>query len=144
MGTLNGWATCFEAFVGRYTSHADVVLRVGLGVLILLAGVHKLIAPGVWSPYAPPLVEALWPLALDPTMILFGLSEVLFGLVLIRGVYTTVFAALTTISLLGTVGILTVGAVQTGRHVDVLIRDVGLTALALGVTLRAASDGTSD
>lgn len=141
MDTLDGWTTRFEAFVGQYAVHADAVLRVGLGALILLAGAHKLVAPGIWAAYTPPLVEAVWPLALDPTMVLFGVSEVVFGLVLIAGVYTTVFAALTAASLLGTVGILAVGAVQTGRHVDVLIRDVGLTVLALGVTLRAAASG---
>lgn len=144
MDTIGAWVTRFEAFVGQYATHADAVLRVGLGVLILLAGAHKLVAPGVWAAYTPPPVEALWPVALDPTMVLFGVSEVLFGLVLIVGAYTTVFAALTAVSLLGTVLVLAVGAVQTGRHVDVLIRDVGLTVLALGVTLRsAAPDGAS-
>ena len=55
-----------------------VVARVGLGAMILLAGVHKLLAPGAWALY---LTDWLAPwLVVSPVtfMLVNGVLEVVF------------------------------------------------------------------
>lgn len=133
-----------ERYVTAVGAHADAalpVMRVGLGVVILLAGAHKLVAPGVWTAYAAPWVSALWPDALvsmEAAMVLNGAIEVLFGLALVAGVYPAIAAGIVALSMAAVVVNLLTGAATTGEHVDVLIRDVGLVVLATGVTLLSA------
>lgn len=122
------------------------LLRLGLGTTIFLAGAHKLVAPAAWHAYLAPVFAAAWPTALvplDPTFVAFGLSEVLFGLLLLAGWHTPTVAALTALSLAGVVTNLSVGAVQGEAVVDVLVRDVGLTFLAVGVALASAREAGS-
>jgi uncharacterized membrane protein YphA (DoxX/SURF4 family) len=131
----------FDALVADYARFAAVALRGGLGVTILLAGAHKLVAPAAWHAYLAPPVAARWPiglLPLDPTFVLFGVSEVAFGLLLLADWHTPTVAALTGLSLLGVVVNLALGVALGDPYADVLIRDVGLTCLAFGVALRAA------
>jgi len=131
-----------DAIVRAYRHFREVVLRGGLGVAILLAGAHKLVAPGAWHAYlAPPFADA-WPVALlplDPTFVLFGVSEVLFGLLLLADWHTPTIAALTALSLVGVVVNLCVGVAVGEPYVDVLIRDLGLALLAFGVALEAGA-----
>ncbi|PSP76063.1 DoxX family protein [Halobacteriales archaeon QS_1_68_20] len=133
-----------DAWIGRYAHHARAALRFALGVVILLAGAHKLVAPAAWHGYLAPLLADLWPTALlplDPTFVLFGVSEVLFGVLLLADWHTPTVAALTALSLLGVVANLVVGVVQGQPHADVLVRDVGLPPFAFGVALDAARAG---
>ena len=116
--------------------------RVTLGVVILLAGVHKLLDPGAWALYLVPPFDRLVVLSPVEFMLLNGVLEPPFALALILDRYTVFAAAFVTVSLVVTVGYLAVAAVLTdGAFVDVLIRDVGLAALAASVTIRAAARG---
>jgi uncharacterized membrane protein YphA (DoxX/SURF4 family) len=131
-----------DTFVARYDRFAGSLLRDGLGVTILLAGWHKLIAPAVWHAYLAPPLDALWPtgfLPLSPTFVLFGVSEVLFGLLLLADWHTPTVATLTALSLLGVVVNLALGVTVGEPYADVLIRDIGLTLLAFGVALDSAT-----
>lgn len=131
-----------DAVVARYTHLMGFFLRGGLGITILLAGGHKLIAPAVWHGYLAPPFADLWPTAvlpLDPTFILFGVSEVLFGLLLIADWHSPTIAFLTAVSLLGVVVNLSIGVFLGEPYVDVLIRDIGLTLYAVGVALHATT-----
>lgn len=119
---------------------ADRVLVWGLFAVILLAGAHKLVAPGVWAAYLAPTAAAVWPLAAEPTMVLLGLSEVIVAPFLLAERYRVLAAAVVAVSLAGTVVGLVILAVETGRGVDVIIRDLGLVALAAGTALRAAAE----
>lgn len=120
---------------------ATPLLRVGVGLVLLLAGAHKLVRPDAWSRYAAPLLVDLWPasvLSFDAFMQLGGVGEVAFGLLLLAGTYTSLVAALSALSLASVVVNLAVGWVQTGDHLDILVRDVGLTAMAAALALLAA------
>ncbi|AUV83350.1 DoxX family protein [Salinigranum rubrum] len=117
----------------------DPLSRVGLGVVILLAGVHKLLAPEAWAVYLVPPFDRLVLVSPVEFMLVNGVLEPPFALALISDRYTTFAAAFVTVSLSVTVVYLAVAALLTnGAFVDVLIRDVGLAALAASVTLRAA------
>ena len=119
---------------------ADALARVGLGVVILLAGLHKLVAPEAWAVYVVPPFDRLLPMTPVAFMLLNGVLEPPFALALLFDRYTTIAAAFVTLSLVVTVGYLAVAALLTGGAcVDVIVRDVGLAALAASVTLRAAA-----
>lgn len=119
----------------------DAVLRVGLGVVILLAGAHKLVAPGPWEEYLAPVFAERWPVPLDATMVAFGISELPFGIALIGGWYTALAAAVVAVSMLGVLVDLGILWLQTGAGADVAIRDFGAFVLATGVAIRAARTG---
>jgi uncharacterized membrane protein YphA (DoxX/SURF4 family) len=120
----------------------DPLCRVGLGVVVLLAGVHKLLDPAAWAVYVVPPFDRLILLTPVEFMLLNGVLEPPFALALILDRYTPFAAAFVTVSLSVTVIYLAVAAVLTGgAFVDVLVRDVGLAALAASVTVRAARRG---
>lgn len=129
-----------DDWIARHRHLAGAVLRVGLGLTILLAGAHKLVAPDVWHAYLAPSIAAVWPttvLPLDPTFVLFGGSEVLFGVLLLADWHTPTVALLTALSLAGVVANLGIAVAAGEPVVDVLIRDIGLTVFAIGVGLSA-------
>lgn len=134
-----------DALDRQLATHAHLappVLRVGLGLVILLEGAHKFVAPEIWAAYAAPWVLFLWPAPMVPTMVVNGVIEVGFGLALLANRYTTVAAAVVAISIAFVVVNLATIGIASGEFVDVAIRDVGLVALAAGVTLQsAAGDG---
>lgn len=121
--------------IARQGPPPATVNRVGLGGLILLAGLHKLVAPGDWGQYLAPSLAALWPVPLEATMVVAGVTELPFGLALVLDRYTTLSAVIVALSLLGTSVGLAVLVLETGRGGDVLVRDLGLFAFAAGVTV---------
>lgn len=130
-----------DALVSRFTRYTEPSLRGGLGVVVMLAGAHKLVAPAAWHAYLAGPLAAVWPtglLPLDPTFVLFGVSEVLFGILLLADWHTPTVAAVTALSLGGVVVNLVIAVASGDPYWDVLIRDVGLTLFALGVAMLAA------
>ncbi|QPV62374.1 DoxX family membrane protein [Halosimplex litoreum] len=114
------------------------VARVGLGAMVLLAGVHKLFAPGVWATYVTDWL-APW-LVVSPVafMLINGVLEVGFGAAIVADRATAVAAGVAAVSLSGTTAYLAVAAVvEGGFFVDVFVRDVGLSALAWAVLVDA-------
>lgn len=139
--SITAYRDRYVTYVNEYAKYAYLVLRIGLGLVIFLAGAHKLVAPEVWTTYAAPWVTTLWPdrlVEFEIVMMLNGVFELLFGVALIAGIYTTVTAGIITLSLGAVVVDLLSGAVMTGKFVDILIRDIGLFALATGVTALSA------
>lgn len=131
----------FEDYLAPYTTWTRDIARIGLGVVILLAGLHKLVAPGAWAIYAATRFATIWPYPMDLTMVLFGITEVPVGVALLADRYTTLAAVIVAVSMVGTVLNLTVIAADSGRFVDVLIRDVGLFVLGVVVALQSADEG---
>jgi hypothetical protein len=114
--------------VGSLVSRAPdptTLARLGLGATILLAGVHKLLAP--WLVVSPVAF-----------MLINGVLEVGFGAALLIDRWTAVAAAVAAVSLTATVAYLAlVGLLDGGLFGDVLVRDVGLAALAWAVLVDA-------
>ena len=138
--SATGYYDSYVKYVQRWVPNTFEVMRLGLGGVILLAGAHKLVAPAVWTAYAAPVVTAFWPeavLSFEGFMVINGVLEVLFGLVLLLDRYTPLVAGVVALSLAGVVLNLAVGALTTGKFVDILIRDLGLTILAVVVTLES-------
>lgn len=131
-------------FVATWGPSPTTTARVGLGLLILLAGIHKLVAPGAWTPYVVPWFEALLPMTPTTWMLLNGWLEIGFALPVLANRWVVAFAGFIAASLLATVGYLAVaiavspGATVAGIFGLALVRDVGLAALAVAVTVEAA------
>lgn len=119
------------------------LLRVGVGLMLLLAGAHKLVAPDVWSAYYAPLFLDLDPTGIAgsaPAMQAGGVGEVLFGLLILADRWVSVVAALAALSIVAVVVNLAVLALQTGEAVDVLIRDLGLAFMAAALAVLSARE----
>lgn len=132
-----------ERWVRHYLPEAPAVARIGLGGTLLLIGVHKLLAPGVWVVYVTDWL-APW-LVVQPVafMLANGVVEVLFGVALIADRRTGLVAGVTALSLVATAGYLGFVALTTaGQLGDVALRDMGLAVLALSVTVEAVSRRT--
>jgi uncharacterized membrane protein YphA (DoxX/SURF4 family) len=132
--TVRDAATAAAVRLATTAPPPTTVARAGLGLLILLAGVHKLFAPAAWAQYVVGWL-APW-LVVTPVAFMLGngVLEVAFGAAILADRYTAVAAAVAAVSLTATVGYLAVVAVtHGGLFVDVLIRDVGLAALAWAV-----------
>lgn len=112
--------------------------RVGLGAMVLLAGVHKLLAPGAWAVYVTDWL-APW-LVVSPVtfMLINGWLEIGFGLAIAADRWTALAAGVAAVSLSATVAYLAlVALLEDGLFADVLVRDVGLAALAWAVVVDA-------
>lgn len=119
-----------------------VVARVGLGLMVLLAGIHKLAAPAVWAAYVTDWLAPLLVVSPVVFMLVNGVLEVGFGLAIVADRLTVVTAGVAAVSLSATVGYLALVAVlEGGLYLDILIRDVGLAALAWAVVADAFGRG---
>ncbi|WP_340101373.1 DoxX family membrane protein [Salinibaculum salinum] len=119
----------------------SVIARVGLGTMVFLAGIHKLAAPEMWALYVTDWL-APW-LVVSPVdfMLINGVLEIGFGVAIVADRWTVVGAGVAAVSLSATVGYLAVVAIlENGLFLDVLVRDVGLAALAWAVVVDALSE----
>lgn len=129
-GRLDGLVARLVAPVERRLPGGDAVARLGLGAMLGLAGVHKLLAPTAWTVYVADWLAPLLVVSPAAFMLANGVIELLFGGLLLAN-RSVVFAAfVAAVSLSATVAYLAVLGLDDGRFLDVLIRDVGLAALA--------------
>jgi uncharacterized membrane protein YphA (DoxX/SURF4 family) len=138
--------TAYERVVDRSQALAarspapTTLARVGLGAMILLAGVHKLLAPDAWAVYVTDWL-APW-LVVSPVvfMQINGVLEVGFGLAILADRYVAFASLVAAVSLTATVGYLAVVWLLSGRFGDILARDVGLAGLAWAVLVEAVRE----
>jgi len=116
------------------------IARLGLGAMVLSAGVHKLLDPGAWALYVRPWLEPFVLVSPVEFMLVNGWLELAFGLALLADRYTAVAALVAAVSLTATVLYLLVVWLTAGLFGDVLARDVGLAALAWAVLVESLTD----
>ncbi|MCF2207890.1 DoxX family protein [Halobacterium salinarum] len=132
-----------DALGGRASSLAErapapaTLARVGLGLMLVAAGAHKLIDPAGWTVYVTDWLAPL--LVVSPTtfMLANGYLELGFAALLLSDRCTAFAALVAAGSLAVTTAYLAVVWVDTGLFGDVVARDVGLTGLALAVLVGA-------
>lgn len=125
----------YEQLLAQHSDWGFIVLRWGLGATMFLAGLHKLFAPEIWAGYFAPEFAAIWPIPPSVEMqFVDGPVEIVIGIALLGDYLTSVAAGLSAVALAGIV----LNLMVAGTPVDVLIRDIGLFALAAGVALVAA------
>ncbi|GGC57437.1 DoxX family membrane protein [Haloferax sulfurifontis] len=112
------------------------VARVGLGAMVLAAGVHKLLDPLSWSAYVVPWLAPLLVVSPVTFMLVNGVLEVGFGAAIVADRYTALASAVAAVSLSATcLYLAVVFVVEGGLFGDVLARDIGLAGLAWAVLL---------
>lgn len=119
--------------------------RLALGATILLAGVHKLVAPAPWDALVVPEFATLLPVSVRVWTLANGVAEIPFALGILANRHTAPLAAFVCASLLGTlcyIGVVLLGGFETGVTAGTMaiiaIHDVGLAGLAAAVSVRAA------
>lgn len=122
---------------------AATLARVGLGGMLLLAGVHKFVDPGAWTTY---VVGWLEPFVVSPFWFVLanGVIEVAVGLALVADRYTALAALVTAVSLAGTSAYLAAVWLTAGRFGPSMVRDFGLAWLALATFAAAAGSDERD
>ncbi len=125
---------------GSAVPDPDTLARLGLGLTILLAGVHKLLAPGVWAGYVVDWAQPLVVVSPRTFMLLNGPPEVLVGALLLVDRYTTLAATVVAVSLAATVTYLAAATVTGASFATAIVRDVGLLGLAASVLVAAARE----
>ena len=114
---------------------SPVVLRVGIGLVIIWFGFQQLSDSSYWISYLPSFTQTL-PISQISLAYLNGWFELIFGTLLLAGAYTRVAAFLLTLHLLSIVG--TVGYNEIG------VRDFGLAFAALSIFLHGPSNWSVD
>ena len=127
----------YRAWVARGPDPATVA-RVALGATILLAGLHKLVAPGVWAGYIVGWAEPLVVVSPRTFMWLNGPPEVLVGGLLLTDRWTALAATVVAVSLAGTLAYLGLAALSGTVFATAMVRDVGLFGLAVSVLVASA------
>lgn len=121
-----------------FAPDAATVARVGLGLMVFSAGVHKLLDPAAWTVY---VVDWLAPwVVISPVafMLVNGVLEIGFGAAILADRYTALASAVAAVSLSATcLYLAAVFVLEAGLFGDVLARDLGLTGLAWSVLLDA-------
>jgi len=109
---------------------SHLILRLGLGLVVLLAGLTKIFSLINWESYIAPWFSSLLPFSISIFMILSGILETLVGILLIYKRTTKYAAIISCFWLIGIViNLLTIGAY------DIALRDLGLFAIALTLAL---------
>jgi uncharacterized membrane protein len=133
-----------EAAIARGPEPAALA-RVGLGLTIALAGVHKLLAPAPWDALVVNAFAGALPVSVRVWTLANGVAEIAVGAGLLVDRLTAPLAAFVCLSLLGTLcyigAVVALGAeagVSAGTLVVIGLHDVGLAGLAAAVSVRAA------
>lgn len=123
--------------LGRQRPGTDYHRAVGLGAMLVAAGLHKLVVPTAGTVY---VTDWLVPwLVVSPTtfMLANGVLELAFGALLLADRYTVFAAFVAAVSLAATTAYLAIASSETGAFGDIIARDIGLTGLAFAVLVDA-------
>jgi len=102
----------------------------GLSAFMLVAGLSKFVALGLWIGYEPRFLVQILPLTARQLTLMGGGFEAVLGLALLTGRRTFYTASLTAIYLFG----ISVQMINLGLY-DLAIRDSGLTLYAASVAV---------
>ncbi len=114
---------------------APVILRFGMGLVMLWFALQQLGSPTAWVGYLPEWTKNL-PISQIDFIYINGWFELTFGALLIAGFYTRIVALLLSLHLLGIV--FSVGYSPIG------VRDFGLTIALFSIFLSGPSDWSLD
>ncbi|MEI7709619.1 MAG: DoxX family protein [bacterium] len=112
-----------------------VVLRVGIGAVIVWFGSQQLMDPAPWTSYLPDFTKIL-PISQITFIYLNGWFEITFGALMILGFYTRIVALFLALHMFGIV--VSVGYNATG------IRDVGIATALASIALYGESAWSLD
>jgi len=104
----------------RYKGYAPLLVRVGLGLVFLFFGVDKIQRPEVWVGWIPPFLRGI-----DNFLLINGIIEIAFGVLLIIGLFTRYVALIVSVFLMGILVVFSIDNI-TGRDIGLLFSAVSL------------------
>ena len=110
----------------KYKRYTPAILRWGISLVFLWFGFNQLTDASVWTIFLPSFASSL-PFSLETLIMINGTFEIIFGILLIIGLFTRIVAFILAIHLAGisyTLGFNAIG-----------IRDFGLTIATLSIAL---------
>ena len=108
--------------------YAPVIVRIGISLVFLWFGANQLLYPANWIGWVPTFVSAI--VSAGKVVFLNGIFEVIFGLLLLFGIYTRLVSLLLALHLLSIA--LPVGINEIG------VRDFGLFMATLSIFFNGA------
>lgn len=120
--------------LGRFSKYATLVLRVGLAIVILWFGVEQLTNASAWTTWVPEWTSVIG-LSAEQIVYLNGTFEVVAGILLLFGFFTSIVSFLLFLHLL--LIVFEIGIEPTG------VRDFGLAVALLALSLYTAQKDTS-
>ncbi len=114
---------------------APIILRIGLGLVMIWFALEQLNTPAAWVAYLPLWTQDL-PISQITFVYLNGWFELTFGILLLVGFYTRIVSLLLALHMFGIV--VTVGYNEIG------VRDFGLAVALLSIFLHGPSSWSLD
>jgi len=109
----------------KYRHYAPVLLRVGIAIVFLWFGFNEVLNPDAWTAFAP---DFLTQFASAKTFVLIsGTFEIVFGGLLLIGLFTRLASILLAIHL--------VTIIMSLGYNDIAVRDFGLLIATLSIIL---------
>jgi uncharacterized membrane protein YphA (DoxX/SURF4 family) len=112
--------------IDKYKEYAPLIARVSISLVFLWFGFNEILNTEAWVTWLPQFAYNL-PIAPTTLVLINGIFEVIFGGLLLLGLFTRVASFLLFIHLMGIV--FSVG------YNDVAIRDLGLSLVTLSIFL---------
>jgi hypothetical protein len=106
-------------------------MRLGLGFVMAWFGVQELRSPGEWTVFVPSFVGGMSPVSLNDLVLVHGFLLLLAGAAVVLGLFY-LFGALLAVGLFLEI---VFGLWYDGGLSDLVIRDIGLLALAVAVSV---------
>ncbi len=122
-------------FFEKYQKYGATVVRVGISLVFLWFGTSQLLDPSFWIGFVPEYAKIL-PITVTTLVFLNGLFEVIFGILLILGLFTrisAIFLALHMAHIITVVG-----------YNEIAVRDFGIFMGALSVFFTGSDFFTLD
>ncbi len=114
----------------KYSKYSQIVLRIGLGLVVLWFGLQQGMHPAQWTSFLPAWTTTL-PISQLTFIYLNSWFEICFGILLIAGFYTWIIAGILALHMLGIVLSLGYNAIA--------VRDAGLTVALAAIFLHGES-----
>ena len=111
--------------------YQPLVLRIGISLVFLWFGINQLINPDYFISYIPD-----WAAEFTYLIVLNGIFEIVFGLLLLIGLFTKFSSAILTIHLMTI-------TMSLGYN-DVAVRDFGLMIATMVIFMNGADEWTLD
>lgn len=114
---------------------AHIIVRTGMSLVFLWFGVSQLMNPSAWTGFLPDFTKSL-PVSSEQLILANGFFEIIFGTLLLIGLFTRISALLLGLHL---------GAIaSTLGFTSLGVRDFGLTLATLSIFFSGADSCTLD
>lgn len=122
-------------FIDKLKPYSIYLLRIGLGIVFLWFGFNQVFDSNSWTSYLPEFISIL-PIEAKSFVLLNGIMEIIFGTLLILGLFTRISSLILSLHLFGI-------AFSLG-YTAIGVRDFGLAIATLVIFFHGEDDFSLD